>query len=90
MRGKTPNAIMRLGKTGLDFLFMEVRVSRFGNLGGGIITPDFPQSEIAATNFYDSGEDPGELSAHFRASFAVQNDPQIFSKIPPNLSLHVL
>ena len=51
--------------------------------------PDFPQSEIAATNLYDSGGSLGEelrrrigrnFSAHFRASFAVQNEPQIFSQ----------
>ena len=43
----------------------------------------FPQSEIAATNFYDSvgslGEELGEILDEFfwafRASFAVQNDP---------------
>ena len=44
-----------------------------------------PQSEIAATNFYDSGGSVGEelgdeFSAHFRASFAVQNDPRIFTQ----------
>ena len=56
-----------------------------------MVTPDFPQSEIAATNFYDSGgslgkelsEESGEIFCACRASFAVvavQNDPQIFSQ----------
>ena len=58
------------------------------------LAPDFPQSEIAATNIYDSGgtsevwaensaKNWAKFSAHIRASLAVQNDPQIFS---PNSS----
>ena len=35
-------------------------------------------------------KDWAKYSAHFRASFAVQNDPPFFPQIPPNLSLHVL
>ena len=54
-------------------------------------TPDIPQSEIVATNFYDRAKFWAKnwaknrakfwtkFSGHFRASFAVQNDP-------PNLS----
>ena len=43
--------------------------------------PDFPQGDIAATIFYDSAEElDEELSARFCASFAVQNEPRIFSQ----------
>ena len=50
------------------------------------ITPDVPQSEIAATNFYDRAKFGAKnwakfwtkFSGHFRASCAVQNDPPEF------------
>ena len=48
------------------------------------VTPDLPQSEIAATNFMTQAEvwakNRAKFSVYFRASFAVQNDPQIFSQ----------
>ena len=54
------------------------------------ITPDIPQSEIAATNFFDRAKFSAKnwakngakfwtkISGHFRASCAVQNDPPKF------------
>ena len=51
------------------------------------LTPDIPQSDIAATNFYDQVKNWAKFwtkfSGHFRASCAVQNDPPNFS---PNSS----
>ena len=53
----------------------------------GLLTPDIPQSEIAATNFYDGPKFWAKsrakngvkfwrtFSGHLRASCAVQNDP---------------
>ena len=62
------------------------------------VTPDIPQSEIVATNFYDRAKFWAKnwakfwtnISGHFRASLAAQNDPPKFPQTPPNLSLHVL
>ena len=53
---------------------------------GKKLTPDIPQSEIAATKFYDrakfwaksSAKVWTKISGHFRASCAVQNDPPNF------------
>ena len=54
------------------------------------VTPDIPQSEIAATNFFDRAKSWAKnwaknwakfwtkFSGHFRASFTVQNDPPKF------------
>ena len=64
------------------------------------ITPDFPQSEIAATNFYDSGgslgeelgEELGEIFCAFLCLICCTEwmTHKSSPKIPPNLSLHVL
>ena len=42
--------------------------------------PDFPQSKIAETRAEVWAKNCAKNSAHFRASFGVQNDPQIFSQ----------
>ena len=61
------------------------------NVHSALLTPDSPQSEIVATNFYDRAKFWAKnwakfwtrFSGHFRASLAAQNDPPIFS---PNSS----
>ena len=62
------------------------------------LTPDIPQSEIAATNFFDRAKSWAKnwaknwakfwtkFSGHFRASFTVQNDPPKF--LPKFLSIY--